>query len=227
MFHDDDDSVLKDKILESLVEHMEDILSGGLKDRTGLGVQVSAADPEALKAGLDKAKDVVDQHGGELSAGGDDDKFASGGKVEDPQGGPRGLRTTALKQDITQGTHSPAKDVRGRDQAPFTTSDKTVPGSHGEAKGSVSDREATAKGTDSRYATGGEVADAKDVTSMPKWMDGKDVQAGMHKDLPHQKYESGGMVTDPNEAPIGDDDAEDVRRLMEAFKDDDDDEDKK
>jgi hypothetical protein len=63
MFDDhDQDSELKDKILQSLVDHMEDILGEGLKQRSGLGVEVQAEDPESLKEGLDQAKEAVDQH---------------------------------------------------------------------------------------------------------------------------------------------------------------------
>src|SRR5271165_1355522 len=78
MYDDDKDQDMKDKILQSLIDHMEDVLGDGVRGRSGLGVEVQAQDPEALKAGLDKAKDVVDQHGGELQS-----KMSYGGMMKD------------------------------------------------------------------------------------------------------------------------------------------------
>ncbi len=68
MLHDDNiDQDMKDKILEQLIEKMEDLIGGGLKDRSGLqdhsglAVEVQAPDKDKLAEGLDKAKDVVSE----------------------------------------------------------------------------------------------------------------------------------------------------------------------
>lgn len=57
---DQADSQMKDKLLMSLIDQMHDLIGSGLKDRSGMGVEVQAETPEALKAGLEKAGDVVD-----------------------------------------------------------------------------------------------------------------------------------------------------------------------
>lgn len=65
-----DDDKLKDMLLESLIEKMEDILGDGMKPgeshdtmmpEKGMSVEVAAPDKGALSDGLDKAKDVVDR----------------------------------------------------------------------------------------------------------------------------------------------------------------------
>lgn len=77
MMHDDDkDTMMKDKILAALIDHIEDILGNDLKKKKGLAVQVAAPDKESLAAGLDKAKDVV-QHDPEALDGDDEDSHES------------------------------------------------------------------------------------------------------------------------------------------------------
>lgn len=56
---DDQDIQMKDKILLNLIDQMHDILGSGLKSRPGMGVEVQADDPESLKAGIEKAGEVV------------------------------------------------------------------------------------------------------------------------------------------------------------------------
>ena len=62
MMHDDMDSKIKDRLLQELIEKMEDVLAGDAMARhKGMSVEVAAPDKEHLKEGLDKAKDVVEQ----------------------------------------------------------------------------------------------------------------------------------------------------------------------
>lgn len=56
------DQEMKDKILQDLIEKMEDVLSEGMKpEQKGMAVEVAAPDKAHLAQGLDKAKDVL-QH---------------------------------------------------------------------------------------------------------------------------------------------------------------------
>lgn len=57
----DNDSAMKDMILQHLIDKMESIIGGGLSSRPGMGVEVQADSPEALKDGIEKAGEVVDQ----------------------------------------------------------------------------------------------------------------------------------------------------------------------
>lgn len=61
MFDEQDDTEMKDRILRELVEKMHEILGDDLKSRHGMGVEVQADSPEGLKAGLEKAGEVVDK----------------------------------------------------------------------------------------------------------------------------------------------------------------------
>lgn len=70
MFDDFDEDKVKDQLLLSLIDKMEDILGDGLKGRKGLGVEIQADSPEGLKAGLDKAGDVMDKGSPEELGGG-------------------------------------------------------------------------------------------------------------------------------------------------------------
>lgn len=49
---------IKEKLLESLIEEMEDKMAGHMKPK-GMAVEVAAPDKEKLAEGLDKAKDVI------------------------------------------------------------------------------------------------------------------------------------------------------------------------
>lgn len=53
---------IKEKLLEGLIEHMEDKMAGGMKPEKGMAVEVAAPDKEKLAEGLDKAKDIVGKH---------------------------------------------------------------------------------------------------------------------------------------------------------------------
>lgn len=61
MYDSHDDTDMKDQILRELIAKMEDVLGTGLKERHGMGVEVQAESPEGLKAGLEKAGEVVDK----------------------------------------------------------------------------------------------------------------------------------------------------------------------
>lgn len=55
---DDMEQMIKEKLLQELIDRMSDAGADRMKPK-GLGVEVQAADPEHLKEGLDKAKDLV------------------------------------------------------------------------------------------------------------------------------------------------------------------------
>lgn len=61
---DDMTQMIKEKLLEDLIEKMSEHPSELMKPK-GLGVEVQAKDPGALKEGLDKAKELVGK-GGEM-----------------------------------------------------------------------------------------------------------------------------------------------------------------
>lgn len=56
----DDDQKLKDALLQSLIEKMEDVLGDDMNPHKGMAVEVAAPDKEHLADGLDKAKEVLD-----------------------------------------------------------------------------------------------------------------------------------------------------------------------
>lgn len=51
---------LKEKILDQLMDAIEERIAGNVKKRKGMGVEVMAASPSGLKEGLDKASEIVD-----------------------------------------------------------------------------------------------------------------------------------------------------------------------
>ena len=66
-----------------VIQHLKDMAQGQMKDKMGAMKKVSVASDssEGLKAGLDKAHDIVDQHGDEDQ----DAMMADGGKVHKPE----------------------------------------------------------------------------------------------------------------------------------------------
>lgn len=70
-----------------VIQHLKDMASGQMKDRMGAMKKVSVASDsdQGLKAGLDKAHDIVDQHGQSDDSSMDQDSMmgmADGGKVD-------------------------------------------------------------------------------------------------------------------------------------------------
>jgi hypothetical protein len=73
----DDDKDLKDAILQSLIDKMEDIMGSDSRlagPDKGMAVQVQAPDKEGLQEGLAKAGDVLDKAPEGLGAPADDDQ---------------------------------------------------------------------------------------------------------------------------------------------------------
>lgn len=67
---DDQDQQIADRVIAALIESLEGQMGSDLKGRPGMGVEVQAADPESLKAGLAQASDAVDKGPGALAIDG-------------------------------------------------------------------------------------------------------------------------------------------------------------
>lgn len=66
-----------------VIQHLKDMASGQMKDKMGAMKKVSVASDsaEGLKAGLQKANDIVDKHGEDQ----DESMMADGGEVHKPE----------------------------------------------------------------------------------------------------------------------------------------------
>lgn len=72
---DDIEHMIKQKLLEDLIEHMGDRGASRLKPDDAMAVQVAAPDKEALEEGLDHAKEALPSipEGDDKESGSDED----------------------------------------------------------------------------------------------------------------------------------------------------------